>query len=58
MWGKLPNQTNSERRRLQHKLEGYLVEFLIGNPKVRTKNAVDCLTETFENFRLKETSIR
>lgn len=35
-----------------------LLNFLIGNPKVRTKNAVDCLTETFENFRLKETAIR
>ncbi|GAA5816926.1 hypothetical protein MFLAVUS_010461 [Mucor flavus] len=60
-WNVLEEQTskvNREKGRLEEKHNGHLINVYDYHPQARVSDAVTFLIEKFENFSLKDTSVR
>ncbi|GAA5813963.1 hypothetical protein MFLAVUS_007453 [Mucor flavus] len=60
-WDIFEKQTNKDKqktRKLQQEHEEYIINLYDQKPQARVIDTVESLTKSFENFSLKETSVR
>lgn len=57
IYEKNTNKVNRKSSQLQEEHKLYLINYFDEFPQARTKDAVDSLTENFENFSLKKQSL-